>query len=431
MRVEPPRRLRGTITVPGDKSVSHRALLLAGLAAGRSYLGGCSDAADVDATRRLLGLVGVTVVDRGPGQVSVLGTGRGRWRAPDHPIDCANSGSTMRMGAGALAGHATVARLDGDASLRARPMARIAHVLEPLGAVVRCDGVDGRPPLEVRGRHPLRGGCTVRPPVASAQLKTAVLLAGISADGPVTVEEEVATRDHTERLLPLAGVPCTVGGGGPGRVTVTPAEPQPFGLRVPGDLSSAAPFLALAAAHPDAELRCPGVGLNPLRTGLLDVLAAMGAAAAIEPAAVPAGGEPVGEVMVRSSRLRATSVGGGIIPRAIDELPLVAVLATQAQGRTVITGAAELRVKESDRVEAIALGLRAMGAVVETAPDGLEVVGPVRLIGARVSARGDHRIAMALAVAACLADGASEIEGAEAVSVSYPGFFAALAAVCG
>ncbi|HUY96441.1 MAG TPA: 3-phosphoshikimate 1-carboxyvinyltransferase [Verrucomicrobiae bacterium] len=431
MRVEPAARVRGRVTVPGDKSISHRALLLAGLAAGRSYLGNLSDAADVVATCRLLEAVGVLVVARGAGQVSVVGTGRGRWHAPAAPVDCANSGSTMRMGAGALAGHPLAARLDGDDSLRRRPMARVAQVLEPLGAEIRCAGPDGRPPLEVRGRQPLHGGITVRPPVASAQLKTAVLLAGISADGPVTVEEPVPTRDHTERLLPLAGIACTRSPGPVAGVTVVPAEPEPFGLTIPGDLSSAAALLALAVAHPNAELRCEGVGLNRLRTGILDILQAMGARLTIEPGEVAGGGEPVGAVRARSASLRATRVGGGLVPRAIDELPLVAVVATQAEGRTEIRDAAELRVKESDRVEAIAAGLRAMGAEVEPVADGLVVVGPTSLHGARVEARGDHRIAIALAVAACIADGPTEIEGAECVAVSYPGFFATLADLCG
>ncbi len=433
VRIEPAPWVRGSLRVPGDKSISHRALLLAGLAAGRSYLGHCSDAADVAATRHLLEAVGVATFDRGPGQVGVLGRGRWRWLAPEGPIDCANSGSTMRMGAGALAGHAILAVLDGDGSLRQRPMARVATVLGPLGATVRCLGDGGRPPLEVCGRAPLAGDVTVRPPVASAQLKTAVLLAGVSASGPVTVEEPVATRDHTERILPLAGISCRVEAaaeGRPWRVTVAPGEPEPFGLTVPGDLSSAAAFRALGAMHPAAELRLEGVGLNPLRAGLLDVLGAMGARIAVELASEPAAGEPTGSVSVRSGPLVGTVVAGALVPRAIDELPLVAVLGTQAEGVTEIRDAAELRVKESDRIEAICAGLRAMGAEIEPSPDGLRVRGPVRLRGARVSARSDHRIAMALAVAAAVADGPTEIEGAESVAISYPGFFDALRAVC-
>ncbi len=432
MRCEPAERVRGRVQVPGDKSISHRALLVGGLAPGRTFLANLGDAADVAATVALLRAVGVEVVVRGPGEVSVFGRGRGRWSSPAGVIDCANSGSTMRMGAGALAGHPLQAVLDGDQSLRRRPMARVAAALEPLGAAVACQGEDGRPPLRVTGLSRLRGGVEVSPEVPSAQLKTAVLLAGLAADGPVTVREAAPTRDHTERLLRSVGLDCATvldgGPDGPRRIRLVPGEPEPFGLRIPGDLSSAAAFLALAAAHPRARVRCEAVGLNPGRVGLLEVLRSMGAAVEVE-AAAAASGEPAGTVTVGSAGLRAVTVGGSLVPRAIDELPLVAVLATQAEGTTVVRDATELRVKETDRIAAMTEGLRAMGATVEGTEDGWVITGPTRLRGALVGSLGDHRIAMALAVAACLADGPTTIEGADCVAVSFPGFFQTLGAL--
>jgi 3-phosphoshikimate 1-carboxyvinyltransferase len=281
--------------------------------------------------------------------------------------------------------------------------------------------------MTVEGRRPLRA-ITFEPPVASAQVKTAVLLAGLFADGPTTVLEPAATRDHTERLLELCGIEVA---SGEGRVTVTPGALQPFGLSIPGDISSAAFFLCLAAAREGWRVRCPEVGLNPGRDGVIEVLRAMGASVDVLEREPAGGVEPVGDVEVRGGPLHGTRIGGALVPRLIDELPVIAVLATQAEGVTEIRDAAELRTKESDRIARLAEGLRRMGAACETLPDGLVIEGPTRLVPAAVDAAGDHRLAMAFAVAGCLAAGRelTHIAGAESVAISYPGFFEDLAAL--
>jgi 3-phosphoshikimate 1-carboxyvinyltransferase len=418
--IGPARRVDGEVTVPGDKSISHRALILGALARGRSYLSNVSPAADVESTAECLRACGAAVRPFGAGRVSLDGAGAGRSLAsPSATLDCGNSGTTMRLLAGALSGHELTASLDGDASLRRRPMARVAEPLRRMGAEVETSP-DGTAPLRVTGRSGL-SAIEYRPPVASAQLKSAVLLAGLAGDGPTTVVELQPTRDHTERLLRLCGLTVDTRDA---RVTVTPGPLQPFGLRVPGDLSAAAFLLGLAAARPSWRVRCPGVSLNPGRTGILDVLSAMGAAVEIEEADAAGGVEPVGQVVVRGAELHGVSIAGALVVRCIDELPLIAVLATQAEGTTTIADAAELRVKESDRIAELCSGLRALGATVEEMPGGLVVEGPSRLHPARLRSSGDHRLAMAWAVAACLTDGGpSVIEGAEAVAVSYPGFF--------
>ena len=421
-------RVAGEVIVPGDKSISHRALMLGGLARGRSYIGNLSPAADVASTAACLRACGGWVREFGGGRAVADGPGGGTGlRSPDGVLDCGNSGTTMRLLAGVLAGHRGVeAILDGDASLRRRPMERVAAPLRALGADVE-PSAGGRPPLRVRGRRPLLGG-TVTLAVASAQLKSALLLAGVCGAAPVTVVEPAPSRDHTERMLRMCGVTVTVDGL---RVAVEPGELRPFGMRVPGDLSSAAFLLALAAAREGWEVRCPQVTLNPGRTGILEVLRAMGAEVTVEEGEAAGGVEPVGLVSVRGAALRGVELGGNLIPRCIDELPVLAVLATQAEGTTVIQDAAELRVKESDRIASLAGGLGAMGAVVEETPDGIVIEGPTALRGARLSAGLDHRLAMAWAVAGCLAEGPTVIDGADAVAVSYPSFFADLARLTG
>jgi 3-phosphoshikimate 1-carboxyvinyltransferase len=429
LRLGPAGRVAGTVTVPGDKSISHRALILGALARGRSFLGNLSPAADVESTAACLRACGAWLRAFGEGRVVLDGAGVGRsLKSPAEVLDCGNSGTTMRLLCGVLAGHPVEATLDGDASLRRRPMRRVAVPLERMGAEVE-PAPEGTAPLRVRGRHPLRA-VRYELPVASAQLKSAVLLAGLSADGPTTVVEPAATRDHTERLLRLCEVEVE---SREGATTVVPGELQPFGLRIPGDLSSAAFLLALAASRHGWRVRCPGVTLNPGRTGILDLLEEMGAAVTVEPLPTAGGVEPVGDVEVRGAHLHAVSVGGALVPRLIDELPVLAVLATQAEGTTEIRDAAELRAKESDRIAAVATGLRALGAECEEAPDGLSVHGPARLRPAVLDSHGDHRLAMAWAVAACLAggDGPTTIRGAGCVGVSYPRFFDDLAAVTG
>ena len=426
-RIGPASHLDATIEVPGDKSISHRALLLGAIARGRSYIGNCSPADDVESTMRCLRDCGAYVRGFSRGRVAVDGSGAGTsLRAPEAPLDCGNSGTTMRLLAGVLAGHDLNATLDGDASLRRRPMRRVAEPLQAMGAgVTTADG--GTAPLHVSGHRPLHA-VQWRPDVASAQVKSAILLAGLSADGDTVVDEPLPTRDHTERLLRMCGVGVRTDEL---RVTVTPGDPQPFGLRVPGDVSSAAFFLALASARSGWRVRCEGVGLNPGRTGFLDVLLAMGADIAVEEGEPAGGVEPVGAVTVRGCDLHETVIAGELTVRCIDELPVLTVIATQADGETEIRDAGELRAKESDRIAAVVEGLRALGAQCEETTGGLVVTGRSSLHAARLDAHGDHRLAMAWAVAALLVqDGEdSEIVGAESADVSYPGFYSVLRSI--
>jgi 3-phosphoshikimate 1-carboxyvinyltransferase len=429
-RVGPATHVDAAVTVPGDKSMSHRALLLGALARGRSYVGNCSPAADVERTLECLRACGVWIRPFGGGRVALDGAGPGEsLRAPAAPLDCGNSGTTMRLLAGALASHEVSATLDGDASLRRRPMERVAAPLRAMGAEVVTSS-EGTAPLRVTGtRSPQPIDWLM--PVASAQVKSAILLAALSAPGRTSVDEPRATRDHTERMLRMCGIDVRTDGL---RVTVEPGIPSPFGFLVPGDISSAAFFFALAAARPGWRVRCAGVGLNPGRTGILDVLRAMGADVEVAEGEAAGGVEPQGDVEVRGAALRATTVAGSLTVRCIDEIPVVCVLATQAEGTTEIRDAGELRTKETDRIDGIAAGLRALGATCETAGDGIAVTGPARLRPASLDSGGDHRLAMAWAIAAALAGahgGVSTLRGADAASVSYPGFFEDLASVTG
>ncbi len=424
-RIAPAVRVDGEVTVPGDKSMSHRALILAALAKGRTYIGNASPAADVLATAACLRACGVWVRDFPPSRYALDGAGVGvSLRSPDGVLDCANSGTTMRLLAGALAGSECDATLDGDESLRRRPMLRVADPLRAMGAAVDASP-QGTAPLRVQGRRVLEG-LTWRSPVASAQVKSAILLAGLSANAPTTVIEPVATRDHTERMLAMCGVAVELSGA---QVTVHPGQLEPFGFRVPGDLSSAAFFLSLAASRPGWRVRCPGVGVNPGRTGILTVLEAMGAAVTLD-ARDPAGGvEPVADVEVRGTKLHGVTISGSLTVRCIDELPIIAVLASQAEGVTEIRDAGELRNKETDRIAMLETGLQLLGVACESTPDTLTVQGPVRLRAARLDAAGDHRFAMAWAIAAALVEaggGDTLIAGAGAAAVSYPGFFSDL-----
>jgi len=415
----------GEVRPGGDKSISHRALILGALAKGRTYLSDLSPAADVANTASCLEACGASLHVAADRRAVVEGKGPGEsLHTPAGPLDCGNSGSTMRMLAGVVAGHNMFARLDGDASLRRRPMRRVADPLRRMGAAVQTSPA-GTAPLTVEGRRTLTA-ITLESEIASAQVKTAVLLAALSADGPTTVVEPICSRDHSERLLRLCGVAVAQDVN---RITVVPGALEPFGLRIPQDISSAAFFLCLAAARPGWRVRCPGLGLNWLRTGVLDVLRAMGAQVDVEETE-PAGGiEMVGGVEVRGAQLRAVTIEGALVPRLIDELPVIAVLATQAEGSTVIRDAGELRVKESDRIASIGSGLRAMGATCEMTADGMVIEGPVQLRPASVHADGDHRLAMAFAVAACLTVGAgtTRVDGAETVATSYPRFLEDLA----
>jgi 3-phosphoshikimate 1-carboxyvinyltransferase len=429
-RVSPAVRVDGDVSVPGDKSISHRALILGSLAKGRTYIGNSSPAADVIATATCLRACGVWVRDFPPSRYALDGAGVGvGLRSPDGVLDCANSGTTMRLLAGMLAGSDIEAILDGDVSLRRRPMTRVVDPLRAMGAEVDASP-EGTAPLRVQGSRALKA-LTWRSPVASAQVKSAILLAALSADGPTTVIEPVPTRDHTERMLGMCGVEVVSSGA---EVTIHPGPLEPFGLRVPGDLSSASFFLALAASRPGWRVRCTGVGLNPGRTGILTVLEAMGAAVQVDEREPAGGVEPVGDVEVRGTGLHGVTISRSLTVRSIDELPIIAVLASQAEGDTEIRDAGELRNKESDRIAMLETGLRLLGVPCESSAETLVVHGPVRLRPAHLDAAGDHRFAMAWAIAAALVPaggGESVIDGADAAAVSYPGFFTDLATLLG
>ena len=416
VRLAPLGRIRARLRAPGDKSISHRALILNALAEGSATVTGLAPGLDVGSTAAALAALGAEIVPTGSGAVTV--TGPSVWKA-EGPVDCGNSGTTARLLLGALAPRALgEVVLDGDGSLRRRPMDRVARPLAAMGAEIAERNGPGRLPLAVRGR-PL-AGATHRLEVASAQVKSALLLAGLAAEGETAIAEPFPSRDHTERMLRAMGARLVIDGG----IRIQPGPIRAMDVAVPGDLSSAAYFLGLAAAA-GGEAVVEGVGLNPGRTGFLSVLERLGAEVVVH--TEEEGIEPVGMVMVRAHGLRAIDVGPEEVPGTIDELPLLAVLATQASGQTRVTGARELRVKESDRIAAIVAGLSSMGADIEALPDGFVVQGPTRLAGAGLDAHGDHRIGMALAIAASVAEGESSLVGADWVDVSYPGFFEALA----
>jgi 3-phosphoshikimate 1-carboxyvinyltransferase len=416
-RVRPARRLEGEVRLPGDKSISHRALMLNGVADGEARVECLSGGADVASTAACLRALGVEIEDG-----RVVGRGLDGLQEPAGPLDCGNSGTTMRLLAGLLAGRPFPVTLVGDDSLSRRPMDRVAAPLRLMGANAETE------PLRVGGGGPLHG-VTYESPVASAQVKSAVLLAGLSAEGATRVVEPAPTRDHTERMLEAMGAPVAREGR---CVTVTGpvAALRPLDVAVPRDLSAAAFWLVAAGLHGAAHVRLPGVGVNPTRTALLDLLEAAGVRVArLNPRL--AGVEPVADLEVGTTKVgHPFEVAGTTAAELIDELPVLAVAAALLPGTSRITGARELRAKESDRVAAMAAGLAAMGGDVTELPDGWEVRGPRHLEGARVASAGDHRVAMALAVAGLLADGETEIEDAECVDISYPGFWDQLEALC-
>lgn len=430
MRISPARRVKGRIRLPGDKSISHRAAIIAALAATPSRITNFSSSQDCLATLSCLEQLGVGI-ERAGERVRVDGI-RGLAQ-PAATLDCGNSGSTIRMLAGVLAGQRFTSTLTGDDSLRSRPMKRIIEPLEMMGAKVESQ--DGKPPLTIAGRSPLKA-IKYELPVASAQVKTCVLLAGLHAEGVTEViEKRGATRDHTERMLKWFGVPLeSVIRESESATSVSLTERFPGrDVSVPGDISSAAFLISAAALFPDSSLDIEGVGINPTRTMFLRQLRSFGLAIEIEETGGQSG-EPTGNIHVTSgagldTQGKLIELSGGLIPQLIDELPLLAVVGTQLQGGLEIRDAIELRSKESDRISATVRNLRAMGADVEELEDGLRVCGPTTLQGARVDSYGDHRIAMAFTVAALIAQGDSEIALADCVDVSFPGFFAVLDSV--
>ena len=416
LRLSAASRFRGRFVLPGDKSLCHRLAILGALAEGETCASNFSTAADRDSTQRCLELLGVET-SRESGTVTIAGSGVRSLTAPPGPLPAGNSGSTLRMMAGVLAGRPFRSTITGDASLCRRPVERVARPLRAMGA--RIETSAGRPPLTIQG-GPLQGvDWTLEVP--SAQVKTAILLAGLDAEGVTLVREGQPSRDHTERLLPAFGVPLEVAPDGALAVRARHEPLRPLVWDVPGDVSSAAFLVVAALIRPDSMVRIDKVLLNPRRTAFLDVLRAMGASLAwqVESAAP----EPVGWIEARSSRLRGADVAPEVVPSLIDEVPALAVAAAFAEGTTRISGAGELRVKESDRIAALAEGLMRMGVAVEERPDGMDIAGGRPLRGAKVRSYGDHRIAMALAVAALAAEGDTRLEEAECASVSFPEFY--------
>ena len=421
--ISPAAGVRGVIRLPGDKSVSHRYGMLASIAEGTSEITNYSSGADCASTLACMRDLGVRI-EREASRVTIHGVGLDGLREPVRRLDCGNSGSTIRMLSGILAGQAFASEIAGDESIARRPMKRIITPLEQMGA--RIEARDGElAPLRITGSklHAIH----YQPPVASAQIKTAVLFAGIYAEGTTSVTEKIKTRDHSEIALAKFGANVKVDGltiALRGRPTLTGQN-----LRVPSDISSAAFFLAAALLREGSELRIEGVGLNPTRTEVLTVLRAMGAAIDVEPDPAD-GGEPTGSLALRGGR----ALAGGVIDGAaaagvIDEIPMLAVLGAASRGGLLIRDAKELRVKETDRIATVAENLRRMGAEVEELEDGMRIAGGTRFRAAELDSFGDHRIAMAFAVAALAADGPCVLRNAEAASVSFPEFYEALATV--
>lgn len=417
--VVPGGALRGETRPPPDKSITHRAVLLSALAQGTSRIVHPLEADDCERTAEAFRALGVSIETDKRGEWIVVGRGLYGLTEPsaDH-IYCGNSGTTIRLLSGVLAGQPFATRLMGDKSLSARPMQRVVDPLVRMGADISAR--DGRfAPLRIHGRRPLRA-IDWNSPVASAQVKSCVLLAGLYAEGVTTFEEPSRSRDHMERMMAAAGVKLTVEEKRVGVQGGQSLKPQEW--VVPSDISSAAFFIVAALLAPGSEVMLRNVNVNPTRDGILEILGKMGGAIKLEDARVVAG-EPLADLVVRPSALRATSFGEDILPRLIDEIPILALAATQAEGTTEIRGAGELRVKESDRLAHVARGLNALGARVEELPDGLRITGPTPLVGTTVASAGDHRLAMTFGIAGLIARGETHIQDADCVDISFPTFW--------
>ncbi|MFZ2360941.1 MAG: 3-phosphoshikimate 1-carboxyvinyltransferase [Anaerolineae bacterium] len=416
--IHPTQELYGSTAVPGDKSISHRAAMFAALAEGRSQVRNFLPGGDCQATLGVLRSLGVAIEAVSPSELLIDGVGLHGLQEPAAPLDCVNSGTTMRLMAGLLAGQRFFSVLSGSPQLTKRPMGRVVEPLRQMSAAIWGRQGGKLAPLAIQGSQ--LHHFDYKPPVASAQVKSALLLAGLYSDGLAVVRQPGPARDHTERMLAAMGAPIRVLG-----LVVTSERPKrplaPLDTTVPGDISSAAFILAAGLLAPKSHVTVTGVGVNPTRTGILDILQMMGADIRLNNPREEAG-EPVADLVVQHSELRGVEIGGDLIVRAIDELPVLAVLATQAHGRTVVRDAAELRVKETDRIATVAAELRKLGAHVEEHPDGFAIEGPIELRSAPVWSHGDHRLAMALAVAALVASGPVLVEDAECVSDSFPGF---------
>ncbi|MCK4331023.1 MAG: 3-phosphoshikimate 1-carboxyvinyltransferase [Dehalococcoidia bacterium] len=424
-KVAPPRQLTGEITVPGDKSISHRAIILNGLARGTGKISNFSPGKDCLSTINCLKALGVGIAGQGDKPLVLLihGVGNTGLTEAQNVLYAGNSATTMRLLSGALVAQPFLSILTGDVSLRSRPMKRLIEPLRLMGAEIHGRDEDSFAPLVIRGRK-LRG-LTYSLPVPSAQLKSAILLAGLFAEGDTTVEQPQPSRDHTELLLKRMGAKLECSNT---HVSLTPltAPLTSVDLHVPGDISSAAYWLVAGAIHPNARLKITNCGINPTRTGIIDVLLAMGAKLKVENQRLE-GNEPVADLHIESSQLEAIEISREILPRLIDEIPVLAVAACAAKGNTVIRGASELRVKESDRIMTTVRELSRLGARIEELPDGMIIHGGKPLLGAEVESHSDHRLAMTLAIASLVAKGYTVIRNARVAEISYPAFWEEIA----
>jgi len=423
--IKPCPRLEGEVALPGDKSISHRAAILNSLAGGKAEIDNFAPGADCLSTVRCLKALGVRIGRKGGADsptILVSGTGAGGLKEASNVLDAQNSATTMRLLGGLLASQPFLSIITGDTSLRNRPMGRLIEPLRLMGAEVWGRGRDSLAPLVIKGKK-LRG-IDFTLPVPSAQIKSAILLAGLFARGNTVLYQTIPSRDHTERMLRKMGATLESQGNS---ISLLPLSSHltSLNLRVPGDISSAAYFLVAAAIHPNARIVIKDCGINPTRTGIIDILLAMGAKLRIDHERLEAG-EPLANIVIESSDLKGIEVGGDIIPRLIDEIPVLAVAGCVAKGKTVIRDAGELRVKESDRIATVVNELSRLGARIEPLPDGMVIYGGRRLSGAEVDSHLDHRLAMSLAVAGLVAKGETVIKRARAAQVSYPAFWQTL-----
>ncbi len=416
------KKLKGIIEVPGDKSISHRAVMLSGIGRGKSLVRGFLRSDDCMSTISCLKSMGITIEEEGK-DIVVFGGGLHGLRKPEQVLNAGNSGTTMRLMSGILSGQEFSSIITGDDSLRKRPMSRIIVPLRQMGALIEGTGEGGYAPLKISGGK-LRG-IEYELPIPSAQVKSAVLLAGMYCEGVTKVTETVPSRDHTEIMLGYLGAEINVSGN---TIRISKSELIGNRLDIPGDISSAAFFIAAAAAMPGSELVVKSVGINPTRTGIIDVLLEMGADISFDNLRSMCG-EAVADIVVRGRQLHGIAISGDVIPRMIDEVPVLAVIAAVAEGTTVITGAAELKVKESDRISAMVSQLGRLGVKIKELEDGMEITGPNTIKGGEAESFGDHRIAMAMAICSLFAEGDIRIKGREAVSISFPGFFEMLSDV--
>jgi 3-phosphoshikimate 1-carboxyvinyltransferase len=419
--ISPPRELVGGITVPGDKSISHRALILNSLALGKSRVTNLSPGKDCISTANCLKALGIILAwqKEKPPAILITGAGNSGLTEARNVLNAGNSGTTIRLLSGVLCAQPFLSILTGDSSLRSRPMKRLIEPLRLMGAEIHGRNDDSLAPLVIRGKK--LHGLSYTLPVPSAQIKSAILLAGLFARGDTTIEQLQPSRDHTEQLLLRMGANLEINSK---YISLTPSD-MPLtavDIDIPGDISSAAYWLVAGAIHPNAEIKILNCGFNPTRTGIIDVLSAMGARIKVENQRLE-GNEPVADLHVESSRLKAIKIGGNLIPRLIDEIPLLAVAACLAEGKTVIKDASELRVKESDRIASTSRELTRLGARIEELPDGLVIHGGKALLGAEVQSHNDHRLAMCLAIAGLVASGTTSIQNARIAEISNPNFW--------